>query len=73
MNNKINEEKMAIIRKLINLSDKRIIAEKTGFGIAMVKAVIGGTRSNEKILNCAYEMAKEKALILLGEENISTR
>lgn len=50
----------ARIRAKISRGDYQIIAELTGFSIDYVKRVIYGSRANDKILQAAEQLIKQR-------------
>jgi hypothetical protein len=53
-------QKLVVVNARLRHGDMSKVAKKTGFSQAMVKTVVEGRSFNDRILNTAYDMTRQR-------------
>ena len=53
-------QKLVVVNARLRHGDMAKVAKKTGFSPAMVKTVVEGRSFNDRILNTAYDMTRQR-------------
>lgn len=53
-------QKLVVVNARLRHGDMSKVAKKTGFSPAMVKTVVEGRSANDRILNTAYDMTRQR-------------